>query len=103
MSKYDSDPEGARLPIKIDSASNGEYCPKPLTKLEAHANEVAFASVTKIARTLNMRRREFLISSAGSAATLLAFNSVHAAAGARGGRFEIPKEAIDYALKRSPV
>jgi predicted TIM-barrel fold metal-dependent hydrolase len=93
MSKYDLDPEGMRLPIKIDTASNGEYCPRPLTKLEAYAKEVAFASATKIARKLNMRRREFLISSAGSAATLLAFNSVHAAAGARGGQSEIPKEA----------
>lgn len=40
-----------------------------------------------------MRRREFLISSAGSAATLLTFDPVHAAAGARGGQSEIPKEA----------
>ena len=93
MRDFDFDPDGTRLPIKFDSASNGEYCPKPLTRLERHANEVALKSATEIARKLKMPRREFLVSTAGSAATLLAFNAVHAAAGARGGEFDIPKEA----------
>jgi hypothetical protein len=29
----DFDAEGRHLPIKVDSASNGEYAPRPLTPL----------------------------------------------------------------------
>jgi hypothetical protein len=57
------DPQGTRLPINIDTTTNGESLPRPLPEL----NRVA--------------------------ATLIAFNDVRAAAGARGGRFNLPKEA----------
>ncbi len=39
MDKLDKD--GLRLPIKIDSTSNGEYEPIPITKINEHANHLA--------------------------------------------------------------
>lgn len=35
------DPDGTRLPIKVDSTSNGEFEPHPLDPLSAYANELA--------------------------------------------------------------
>lgn len=103
MSEYD--PDGGRLPIKVDSTTNGEYCPRPLPKINQVANKVALETAGNIAKSLSMKRRDFLISTCGAAATLAAFNQVHAAAGATGGTFEIPKPALwesqvaDYMFK----
>jgi uncharacterized protein len=92
MSDYD--PDGRRLPIKVDSTTNGEYCPRPLPKISRVANQVAHEDVDKAAKHLGMRRREFLVSTCGAAATLAAFNRVHADAGAIGGSFDLPKPAL---------
>lgn len=90
----DLDPEGRRLPIKIDEASNGEHAPLPLTAAERAANALAQERTARVARRLGLGRRAFLKSACGAAATLLAFNDAHAAAGdARGGRFAVPDEA----------
>lgn len=86
----DFDPEGTRLPIKIDTTSNGEYCPVPLTPAQRHANRHAREFVGQVARKLGLNRRQFLVSTAGSAATLLAFNQAH---GQRGGFFELSADA----------
>ena len=91
MKEYD--PQGRRLPIKIDSASNGEYLPIPLTKEEATANRQAHRDADFFSKKLGQSRRQFLKSSCGAAATLLAFNHVWAALGARGGSFFIPEAA----------
>ena len=90
---YDLDPDGTRLPIKVDTASNGEFIPEPLTAAERLANRVAHRRVGEAARRRGQSRRKFLTSSAGAAATLLAFNEAHASAGERGGFFDIPKDA----------
>jgi uncharacterized protein len=87
------DPQGQRLPIKIDSASNGEFVPRPLPQVNRVANALALERATEAARALGLNRRNFLVSSCGAAATLMAFNDAHAAAGATGGRFELPAEA----------
>lgn len=86
----DFDPYGTRLPIKIDAASNGEYAPRPLTALQETANRHARDCCRHAARRLGMDRRSFLKPLSGGAATLLAFNEVHARAGARGGSFLLP-------------
>ena len=91
MKEYD--PQGSRLPIKIDSASNGEYLPVPLTQEEAAANRQAHRDADFFSKKLGQSRRQFLKSSCGAAATLLAFNHVWAALGARGGSFFIPEAA----------
>ncbi|MFP4002479.1 MAG: amidohydrolase family protein [Alphaproteobacteria bacterium] len=89
----DFDPDGARLPIKVDTASNGEYAPQPLTLAARAANALAHRRVDMAAGRTGLGRRAFLTSSMGAAATLLAFNEAHAAAGARGGRFDLPADA----------
>lgn len=87
------DPEGLRLPIKIDSTSNGEYEPIPIAPRNEEGNRVAMERATERAKHLGISRRRFLISSAGAASTLLALNEVNAAAGVRGSYFDLPNEA----------
>ena len=41
---FDYDSEGVRLPIKVDTASNGEFSPIALTKVQKYANKVALES-----------------------------------------------------------
>ncbi len=87
------DPEGKRLPIKIDSASNGEHAPIPLTPAEIAANRRAHEYVSECGKRLGQSRREFLKSSCGAAAVLLAFNQFWSSLGAQGGIFSIPEAA----------
>jgi uncharacterized protein len=89
----DADPQGQRLPIKLDSTSNGEFTPVPLDKSLRHANALASEWAQSFARRLNRSRRSFLVSACGAASTLLAFNAAHARAGRGGGFFEVSKEA----------
>jgi len=87
------DPDGQRLPIKLDSTSNGEFAPVPLDASLRHANQLAREWAGELARKLGRSRRAFLTSLCGSASTLLAFNAAHARAGRRGGFFEISNDA----------
>ena len=66
----DFDPEGTRLPIKVDTATNGEFVPRPLTRLQQAANVLAHEQVGTAARKTALDRRSFLKSLTGSAATL---------------------------------
>ena len=87
------DPEGQRLPIKLDSTSNGEFLPVPLSRANRHANALAQEAASVHARRLGMGRRDFLLGSCGAASTLLAFNAANAAAGRTGGFFDLPAVA----------
>ena len=87
------DPDGLRLPIKIDSTSNGEFAPVPLTRRNRIANHLALEQATNNCRKVDTSRRRFLRSSCGAATTLLAINQVNAAAGVRGGFFDLPADA----------
>ena len=96
------DPDGTRLPIKVDTTSNGEYVPKPLAKHNKVANEHAHTEATEKSRHKGQDRRSFLISSCGAASTLLAFNEAHAAFGKTGGYYDLPTEAgLDQDLAMS--
>lgn len=98
------DPHGSRLPIKLDSASNGEYAPIPLEAVHREARQRAFAAAEKNARRLAIGRREFLISACGAATALMAMNEAYARHGLTGGFFEIPKgAALDLHAARSAV
>jgi len=93
------DPGGQRLPIKLDTTSNGEFVPVPLSKVNRAANHLAREQAGANAQRLNLPRRKFLLSSCGVASTLLAFNSANAAGGKRGGWFDIePDAALDMQL-----
>jgi len=87
------DPEGTRLPIKLDTTSNGEFLPVPLSDANREANRLAHEAATQNAKRLGLSRRDFLVSACGAASTLLAFNAANAAAGRTGGFFELPGEA----------
>ena len=87
------DPEGARLPIKIDATSNGEFTPVALEKHNIVGNALAHAWAGKNARRLGVARRNFMISACGTASSLLAINHANAMAKKTGSKFDIPAEA----------
>lgn len=87
------DPDGTRLPIKLDSTSNGEFSPIPLTQRNLVANRLAHDHATRNARRSGLSRRRFMVSACGAASTLLAFNEVNAAAGKTGGFFAVSADA----------
>lgn len=87
------DPEGTRLPIKLDSTSNGEFVPVPLASYHQLARRIALENATHHARRLGLTRRGFLMSACGAATTLLAMNAAYAAVGKRGGFFQVTEEA----------
>ncbi|HEX6377020.1 MAG TPA: amidohydrolase family protein [Allosphingosinicella sp.] len=89
----DLDPEGRRLPIKLDSTSNGEFVPIPLDSSLMRARALASERAGDLARRLGLGRRDFLVSACGAASTLLAFNAAHAAAGRTGGYFAVSADA----------
>src|SRR5689334_10725398 len=79
------DPDGTRLPIKLDSTSNGEFVPVPLDAANREANRLAHQQASENARRRGVTRRRFLTSACGAASTLLAFNAANAAARRAGG------------------
>jgi len=102
--KTHTDPDGTRLPIKLDTTSNGEFVPVPLSPANREANRRAHEAAARNARRPDISKREFLVSACGAASTLLAFNEANAAAGRTGGYFDLPQEAaLDQQLARVQV
>jgi uncharacterized protein len=102
--KYTHDPDGTRLPVKLDTTTNGEFAPIPLEAIHERANALALEVAARSAKRLGLDRRTFLVSACGAASTLLAFNEAYASRGPRGGFYEIPKEAaLDLQAARSSV
>src|SRR5256885_2229774 len=91
--KHGIDPEGKRLPIKLDSTSNGEFAPVRLLPANLAANRLAHEFASSFSKKISLSRRGFLVSSCGAASTLLAFNAANAAAGRAGGFFDLPRDA----------
>jgi len=92
------DPEGKRLPIKLDTTSNGEFVPVPLSASNRAANRLAHEAASANSKKLNTSRRTFLVSACGAASTLLAFNQAH---GTGGGFYDLDREsALDAQLAR---
>jgi hypothetical protein len=95
------DPEGRRLPIKLDTTSNGEFAPVPLSPKNILANRLAHEFAAESSRKLSLTRRNFLVSACGAASTLLAFNRANASTG---GYFDIPPlAALDEQLAQAAV
>src|SRR5512144_2984332 len=94
-----ADPEGKRLPIKLDATCNGEFAPIPLDATNRRANRLAQTWASENARRRGVDRRTFMVSVCGAANTLLAFNAANAAAGRTGGFFELEQvAAVDPAV-----
>ncbi|HWL89375.1 MAG TPA: amidohydrolase family protein [Polyangiaceae bacterium] len=81
--------EPPRLPIKLDSTTNGEYEPQPTPGPLRWVMRTALERADATARRLGVSRREFLQSTCGAATVLLTLNEI---AGC-GGRYAVPKEA----------
>ena len=102
--KFRNDPGGRRLPIKLDSTTNGEYAPIPLEPVHREAKHLAMESATENARRLGLGRRQFLVSACGAATTLLGMNAAYARAGRTGGWYDVPKlAALEEDVARSSV
>jgi len=100
--RYRNDPDGTRLPIKLDTSTNGEFAPIPLAPVHHRARTLAFDAANVNSRRLGLARRAFLVSACGAASTLLAMNAAYAASGRRGGYYDLPSEsALDMQLARS--
>jgi predicted TIM-barrel fold metal-dependent hydrolase len=98
------DPNGTRLPIKVDTTTNGEFAPIPLGDVHREAKANALEAASRHAKRLGLARRRFLVSAAGAASTLLAMNAAHARRGAPGGYYDLPAEAaLDDRLARSTL
>lgn len=93
MSRFEFDPEGKRLPIKIDGTSNGEFEPFELSSAQKAINTEAYKKATELSKHLGLSRREFLKSACGAAAVLLTVNEVHRRLGLGGGFFNLPAAA----------
>ena len=91
--RYRHDPDGSRLPIKLDTATNGEFAPRPLDPHSRAANRLASERAGELSKRTGLSRRGFLTTSCGAAATLLAFNEAHARYGKTGGFYDIPQVA----------
>ena len=85
--------ENPRLPIGLDTTSNGEFEPVPLGPVQRLANRLAHERASHHAGHLGVSRRGFLVSACGAASSLLAMNDAFARAGRPGGRYEVPREA----------
>ncbi len=100
----DFDPDGRRLPVKLDTTTNGEFAPIPLDDSLRGANRLASEWASAFARKAGRSRRAFLTSACGAASTLLAFNAAHAAAGRNGGFFDVANDAaLDEQLAGSQL
>ena len=88
-----ADPEGKRLPIKLDSTSNGEFWPIPLDATNRRANRLAQRWASENAKRQGVERRAFMVSACGAASTLLAFNAANAASDRTGSFYELEQVA----------
>lgn len=62
------DPEGRRLPIKLDTTTNGEFAPIPLEPVHHQARRLASDLSTENAKRRGVSRRFFLVSACALAA-----------------------------------
>ncbi len=89
----DRDPDGARLPVRIDTTSNGEFSPVALERHNIEANDLAHRWSSENARRTGASRRSFMVSACGAATTLLAVNQANARAAKIGAMFDVPPDA----------
>jgi hypothetical protein len=87
------DPDGTRLPVKLDTTTNGEFEPLPLSPEHLQANRMASEMAGINARRRGLSRRNFLVSTCGTATALLAMNATYAEVGKTGGFYAVAADA----------
>jgi len=78
-----------RLPVKLDSTSNGEYWPVTPSRALRAVQRAAMERALVNARRVGLSRREYLASSCGVATVLIALNQL----GCGGGRYRVSPDA----------
>jgi hypothetical protein len=53
----DADPQGRRLPVKVDTTTNGEFAPIPLERAARRANALADERASTFAKYLGKARQ----------------------------------------------
>lgn len=81
------------LPIKLDSTSNGEFCPPILSEREAQINRLADQRIKAHSNKLGLSRRDFMLSSSAAALTLLCANEVNAKENLQGGFYALESDS----------
>ena len=89
-----ADNDAYRLPIKIDTTSNGEFIPFALPKINRYANQITREQIGIQAKRLGISRRNFLKSSSAAALALLCNNQANALAGRHGGHFDLTEQSV---------
>lgn len=98
------DPQGTRLPIKLEATTDGEFAPVPLEPMHHAAHHLAQEAATLNARRLGLTRRAFMVSACGAASALAAMNAAYARGGRTGGHYELQTEAgLDMHAARSAL
>ncbi|MGA9521652.1 MAG: amidohydrolase family protein [Myxococcaceae bacterium] len=93
--------EPLRLPVKIDTTTNGEFWPRPLPPQLQRLKRSAMKAAGENARLLGVSRRDYLRTTCGAATVFLALNQL----GCVGGRYNVSPEsdrdqaAADAALR----
>ena len=82
--------EPPRSPIHFGELSNGEFVPRPRTRLEARCDELVHELAERCSKKLGMSRRDFLRSQMGTAAALSVINL--AACRDDSGPFDVPDD-----------
>jgi predicted TIM-barrel fold metal-dependent hydrolase len=102
--RFRNDPDGRRLPVKLDTTTNGEFAPIALSPVHRRARLEAHDAASRNAKRLGVSRRGFLVSACGTASTLLAMNAAYAAGGRRGGYYELAADAaLELPVARSAL
>ena len=55
--RFQNDPDGRRLPIKLDTTTNGEYAPIALAREHHEARQIAHEAAGAHAKKLALSRR----------------------------------------------
>lgn len=104
MTTFLNDPQGERLPVKLDTSTNGEYAPIALEPVHHEARQRALEAAGAHAKRLGLGRRSFLVSACGAATALIGMNAAYARHGMTGGYFDVPEAAaVDLQLARSTL
>src|SRR3954462_10581943 len=74
---YDVESEEFCSPIPTQNVSNGEYLPKPQSEKQKEGEARIKALADEASKRLGVSRRDFLASSGGMAASLIAMNDVY--------------------------
>ena len=98
------DPDGTRLPIKLDTTTNGEFAPIPLEPVHRQARATALRLRPGMRKRLAMLGARSWSPPAVPLRPCSAMNRAYAARGPRGSFFDVPAEAaLDVQLARSTL